>query len=110
MSLFIVAAFLLVVALLSLSLQRVYFFTPALEVKRQADAGDATAKKLYRVIAFGESLELLLWAMTGAAAAGSIVLFSRLAPFLFGFALVMLSLWFAFAWLPSGKLSSLSLR
>lgn len=54
---------LIIVALLALALQRLYSSIPARELKRLAQRGDHLAQALYRVVAYGTSLRILLWAI-----------------------------------------------
>lgn len=106
MTAYIVALLLTALALLALLLEKTYFYLPPKELKRQAAQGDAMASTLYQAAAYGTSLKLLLWCVTGLAAAGGFVLFARVAPALFGFLLVALVLWLAFLWLPRARLSA----
>lgn len=107
---YVIASLLLAVALLAISLRKTYFYLPEAELKRQAAHGDPVAKALYRAAAYGQSLALLLWIITGISAAVSFVLFARLAPFFFGLVVVAVSLWLVFAWVPSRNLSSFAAR
>jgi CBS domain containing-hemolysin-like protein len=54
---------LLIVSLLALALQRFYSSIPAKELKRLANRGDHLAAALYRPVAYGASMRLLLWAV-----------------------------------------------
>jgi CBS domain containing-hemolysin-like protein len=53
--------------LLSLALQRFYSSIPAKELKRLAAHGDHLAVSLFRPVAYGESMRVLLWTMFGLA-------------------------------------------
>jgi len=54
---------LFLLGLISLSLQRFYSSIPAHELKRLAARGDRLSQSLYRVVAYGQSLRLLLWSI-----------------------------------------------
>jgi CBS domain containing-hemolysin-like protein len=102
---FIFAVLLLVLALATITLQKTYAYVPEAELKRQARAGNGTARELYRAVAYGANLRLLLWLLIGIFAATGLVLFVRIAPLFFGVFVVSLVLWLGFAWMPSSRLS-----
>ncbi|MET0779489.1 MAG: CBS domain-containing protein [Candidatus Saccharimonadales bacterium] len=52
---------LLVISLLAMALQRFYSSIPAKELRRLANRGDHLAAILYRPVAYGASMRLLLW-------------------------------------------------
>ncbi len=56
---------LLLFGLLSLALQRFYSSIPARELKRLAARGDHLAAALFRPVAYGESMRVLLWTLFG---------------------------------------------
>ncbi len=56
---------LLLLALLALALQRFYSSIPAKELKRLAARGDHLAAALYRPVAYGTSMRLVLWTLFG---------------------------------------------
>lgn len=56
---------LLLVSLLAVALQRFYSCIPAKELKRLANRGDHLAATLYRPVAYGTSMRLLLWIVFG---------------------------------------------
>jgi CBS domain containing-hemolysin-like protein len=60
--------------LLALALQRFYSSVPARELKRLAARGDYLAAALWRPVAFGASLRLLLWIVFGLSMAGGYLL------------------------------------
>jgi CBS domain containing-hemolysin-like protein len=59
----IVGLLLLIFGLLAMALQRFYSSIPAKELKRLANRGDHLAAALYRPVAYGTSMRLLLWAV-----------------------------------------------
>lgn len=72
---------LIVVGLVALALQRFYSSVPKKELKRLAARGDHLAEALYRPVAYGESLRLLLWTVFCLGLAGGLLLVvSRMAP------------------------------
>ena len=107
---FIVALCFLALSLVSLTLRKTYFYLPKKELQRQASSRDPLATILWRAVAFGGSLQLLLWFFIGLGGAVGFVLFARIAPPVFGFVVVALVLWFAFVWIPSTRLTSVGAR
>jgi len=107
---FIVAIVLLLLALIALTLRKTYYYVPEAELKRQARGGDALAKTLYRAVAYGTNLRLLLWVLIGLFAALGLVLFVRIAPVVFGLVVVALVLLLGFAWMPRTRLTRYGAR
>src|SRR5579859_292749 len=70
----IIALALVGLGLFALALQRFYSCVPAKELKRLASRGDHLAATLYRPVAYGESLRLLLWTIFGLSLTGGFVL------------------------------------
>lgn len=65
---------LVLLGLLALALQRFYSCVPAKELKRLASRGDHLAAALYRPVAYGASMRLLLWMVFGLGMAGGILM------------------------------------
>ena len=74
----IIALVLITLGLFSLALQRFYSSIPAKELKRLAARGDTLAEALYRPVAYGPSMRLLLWTVFGASTAGGLLLLHNL--------------------------------
>ena len=91
--------------LVDLALLKTYQHVPALELKRLARRGDATASLFYKPVAYGVSLPILLWFVAGLALAGSVLLFAYNLPGLIAFLLVVALVWVGFVWVPAGKLT-----
>lgn len=92
---------LIVIALLAIVLQRLYSSVPARELKRLAQKGDHLAKSLYRPVAYGSSLRLLLWTIMGVSmSAGLLIVLPHLPP-LAGFVLLAVVMVISFVWAPS---------
>jgi len=102
---FIAAIVLLLLALAAITLRKTYYYVPEVELKRQARAGNGLAKTLYRAVAYGGSLRLLLWLLIGVFAACGVTLFVRVAPPAFGILVVLVVLLLGFAWMPSSRLT-----
>lgn len=105
MTAFIIAILLISLALLTLALQKAYFYLPYKELKRQAAARDPLARVLFRAAAYGAELKLSLWFVLSLSAAGGFVMFASVAPPVLGFVVVALTLWLGFAWIPRSRLS-----
>lgn len=90
---------------LSISLQKTYHHVPVKELKRQTKQGDQLSALFYRVVAYGVSLDLLLWIIIGITAGVFLVFLTKNYPWpvaLFG---SIATIWFGFAWLPSSHIS-----
>jgi CBS domain containing-hemolysin-like protein len=74
----IIALVLIILGLSALALQRFYSTIPAKELKRLAARGDSLAEALYRPVAYGSSMRLLLWSVFGLSTAGGILLLHNL--------------------------------
>jgi CBS domain containing-hemolysin-like protein len=107
-SIFGFAAILL--ALFAIALQRFYSCVPAKELRRLAARGDHLAQALYRPVAYGASLRVLLWSVVVVALpAGFALLVSSLPLAVVTFVLA-LTIAVGFVWLPSLRLSVHSAR
>lgn len=81
----------IVLGLFALALQRFYSSVPAKELKRLAARGDTLAEALYRPVAYGPSMRLLLWTVFGLSTAGGLLLLHSL-PTWAAFAIAALTL------------------
>lgn len=107
---FIIAILLLLLSLMALALRKTYYYVPEAELKRQARTGDPLARTLYRAVAYGPTLRLLLWVIIGVSTAVGLELFVRIAPVFFGIVVVAIMLWLGFAWMPSTRLTGYGAR
>lgn len=96
--------------LFSVALLKLYRHTPTKELKRQARTGDHLAKEFYRVVAYGRSLDVLLWIFIGLTSALFFVLCANALPWPLAFLLVITVVWFGFAWLPNSHVSPLTVK
>ena len=104
----ILVLFLAALTLAGISIQKTYAKVPLKELKRRAKNGDEVAKGLYQAVAYGASLDLLLWGIIGLSSAGFFVaLTSGLPAWLAIFGCAAL-LWIGFAWLPNTRVTKLS--
>jgi CBS domain containing-hemolysin-like protein len=96
---------LIVLGLLALTLQRLYSFIPAKELKRLARKGDHLAKALYRPVAYGASLRVFLWLIVGVfLSAGSLMLLDHM-PIYFDFGFLGALMIISLVWIPSTQLT-----
>src|SRR5258708_12316559 len=70
----------LVLALLALGLDKVYFYLPAKELKYRADKGDVVSRQLFRAAVYGPELRLLLSLEAVVLLAASFVLIGLTVP------------------------------
>ncbi len=110
MTVFIVAFLLILLALLALTLEKTYFYVPSKELRRLASRGDGVAQTFLPAEMYGPELKLVLWIVTLLSAAGSFVLFARIAPTLLGFIVVVLVLGLGFLWIPRSRLTTVGTR
>jgi len=75
-----------------------------------ARGGDATASVLYKPIAYGSSLSLVLWTIVGIAVALSLLLFANSLPFWLALLFAVIIIWGGFVWIPSGDLSNVGVK
>lgn len=106
MIVFCLAIVLTLLAFAALLLEKTYFYVPAKELKRQAAHGGDPAATLFRAAAYGTDLRVLLWIILGLCAAGSFILFGRVAPSVLGFGVIVVVLWLGFIWLPRTRLTA----
>lgn len=98
---FITAVILLGLALLALALQRTYTALTPKELKRRARSKDPIADVLYRAVAYGASLRVMLWIIVILSAAGSFVLLGNVAPPILAFLAVASVIAYGFVWMPA---------
>jgi CBS domain containing-hemolysin-like protein len=107
---FILALMLLGIALLSLALQKTYSSLTPKELRRRAREKDPIAKVLYRAVAYGATLQVVLWVVTILAAAASFVLLSCVSPPPLAFVAAVLAIGYGFVWMPAHKATAIGLR
>ncbi|MGZ6004884.1 MAG: CBS domain-containing protein [Candidatus Saccharimonadales bacterium] len=101
MLMIILALVLAFVALLAISLLKIYTHVPKIELKRRARQDDEFAKLLYSAAAYGASTQVLLWFFIGLAGAGFFVLASTSLPSWIALLVSLGLVWIGFAWLPN---------
>jgi CBS domain containing-hemolysin-like protein len=99
---------LLVVGLAAIALQRLYSCIPIRELKRLAGRGDRLASSLYRAVAYGASLRLLLWSLVSITMAAGLLLTVPSLPAPAAFVLLILVAFTSFILLPSIRLTQRS--
>lgn len=105
MGTFFLALLFLLLMLFGVALRKTYDYLPRKELKRQAREGDRVAQVLYRAVAYGPSLRVLLWVWIGLAGAAGFVLLTRVAPAFLSFVAIAGLLWYAFVWMPATAIS-----
>lgn len=91
--------------LLAVSLQKTYNHVPPHELKRRAQRGDENARLLYQAVAYGTSLDLVLWIIIGLSSAGFFIALTRSMTAWLAFFGCVAVIWFGFAWLPNSRLT-----
>jgi CBS domain containing-hemolysin-like protein len=93
----------LVLATIGVLVKKTYYFIPARELKKRAEARDPDALKLYRAVAYGDSLRVILWLYIALTAATSFVLLAKALSLIIGLLVVALLLYLVFSLFPSIK-------
>jgi CBS domain containing-hemolysin-like protein len=106
----IIAIVLLLLALAGIVVRKTYYYLPARELKRQAENHDRLAARLYRAVAYGNSLRSLLWLYIGLATAASLVFLARQLPVWVSLLVVGPLLWIAFSLVPATRVTKLGIR
>ncbi len=110
MTTFVLALILIGLSLFGISMRKTYDYMPRKELKRLARNGDAVAAVLYRAVAYGASLRLLLWLFIGLTAAGGFILLTYIAPPPLVFLAVAGVLLYGFAWMPTSRVTDIGAR
>src|SRR5690606_16598768 len=84
--------------LLAISLLRVYRYVPEKELKRRARRGDDLARLLHQAVAYGVSLDILLWGFVGLTSGLLFIILARSLPALFALLILTVLVWVGFAW------------
>jgi len=92
-------------AVLAISLLKVYKRVPERELKRRARAGDEVAAALYRAAAYGHSLTATLWFLVGITSALFFVVAARLLPSWLAVLLSATLIWLGFVWMPAREVT-----
>lgn len=104
---FVVLVLLLMLALLTISLQKTYAAVPARELKRRARAGDQFAAMLFRAVGYGYSLQAILWILAGLSWAGLFVSIAQMWPAWLALILTACLVWIGFVYVPETRVTNL---
>lgn len=108
---FIFALILLGVALLALALQRTYSLLTPKELKRRAREKDPVAEVLYKAVAYGASLRVLLWGIIVLASAGALEFLNLIKiPTILSFLLVVVVIGYGFVWMPAHRITGFGIK
>lgn len=105
----IVGILFLALALTAVLLRKAYDIAPDYELKRQAMQGNALARELYRAVAYGRSLHILLWLLQIIGVSVGLVLLVSALPALLSIPIIASVLWLFFDYLPkmhAGRIST----
>lgn len=101
----ILALIFLLLAIAGVVVRKTYYHLPSRELRRRARSRDKQYEKLYRAVAYGSSLRMLLWIYIGLTSAASFILLARNLPVWLSLLVIGLLLWLVFAILPAGQVS-----
>jgi CBS domain containing-hemolysin-like protein len=107
---FLLALMLLGIALLALALQRTYAALTPKELRRRARENDPVARMLYKAVAYGPTLKLVLWLVAILAAAGAFQLFARITWQPLAFVAVAATIAYGFVWMPAHRATAFGVR
>lgn len=96
----------LILALAGVVLRKTYHAVPERELKRRA-VHDPSAARLYRAVAYGNSLSSLLWLYIGLTSAASFVLFARSLSVWVSLLIIGPVLWIVFSLLPATRVTKI---
>lgn len=88
-------------ALLAMSLQRTYRRVTERELRQRAREGDELAMALFKAVAYGHSLNTVLWFLVGVTNGLLFVLIAQLLPMWLALLLIAVFIWLGFVWLPA---------
>jgi CBS domain containing-hemolysin-like protein len=100
----------LALSTLGVILKKTYFQIPAKELKKRAKTKDEDAKVLYKAVAYGTSLKVLLWLYIALTAAASFVLFAKALDVFFGLILLAILMYVIFSLLPVSTSGGFGMR
>ena len=89
----ILALVFLLLAVAGVVVRKTYYHLPSRELKRRARGRDQQSEKLYRAVAYGSSLRVLLWIYIGLTAAASFDFFVRALPVWLSLVVIGMLLW-----------------
>ena len=91
--------------------RKVYYATPARELKRQAAQHQQPASQLFAAVTYGSSLRALLWGLISVFGGLGLVLLARSSLNLFvSLVIIIGALTFIFIWLPASRVTNLGSR
>jgi CBS domain containing-hemolysin-like protein len=99
----------LALATLGVVMKKTYYFIPAKELKRRAEAQDKIAVSFYRAVAYGSSLRVMLWLYIALTAGAGLVLVAKSFSLFIGLIIVALALYVIFSVLPTMSSSRLGI-
>ncbi len=105
---FLLVVVLALLLLVGVAMQKTYSSLPRKEFKRRAQMGDELAALLYRAVAYGQSLDVLLWLIIGLCSAGVFVILSRELNGWLAFLVTTGIIWLGFAWLPASRVTKVN--
>lgn len=106
----IYASISLLLSLGGVVVRKTYFRLPVRELKRRAEHGDVNARKLYRAVAYGNSLRTLLWLYIGLTAAAGFILLAREVHVWISLFIIGPLLWIAFSLIPASRTTMFGTR
>lgn len=99
-----------VLTLFAVSLRKTYQYLPQKELKRRSREGDELARGLYKAVAYGYSLDVLLWILIGICAAGFFLTSAWVWPAWFALFVSATLIWLGFYWIPTSRVTDFGRR
>jgi CBS domain containing-hemolysin-like protein len=101
----VLAIIFLLLASAGVVVRKTYYYLPYLEMKRRAEKHDKMAANLYRVVAYGNSLSVLLWLYIGLTSAAGLALLSKQLSVWLSLIVIAILLWLAFSLVPATRIT-----
>lgn len=101
----IIGLIFLALAILGIVLKKTFYALPTKELKRRAEKEDYDAKKLYKAVAYGASLKIVLWLYIGFTSALSVILLAKVLSVWLSLLIIAPLLYLVFSFLPASRVS-----
>jgi len=97
----------LILSLIGIVIKKTYYYLPPKEIKRRAKQKDVLAKTLYRAVAYGNDLSVLLWIYIAATTATCLALLAKQENFITSLIAGAIILWLYFSFIPSTRITKI---
>ncbi len=106
----ILAVIFIGLALIFIDLKKIYHYVPKTELKKRSINGDKQAELIFKVVAYGTTLNIFLWALITIFSALGILFITKFSPNWLAVILIIFYLFIAFIYLPNSKIKKFSYK